>query len=706
MIFHAHPQRSGMPGCPLRTGFILLHYLMAAMGLACLVLSETLPSLAGFPLALGLAVCFYLELQGTIPLRPPAKFLLSNWGLLVLPALYLTFDLPLVDLVVWFLIFLMFSRFIYKTELNDYLLGYLISIVCLFIGALFIQDMAFGVLFLGFYLVLCWGLIVFNMMRERTGGKVPPEVFKRPGEREAISGSLMGLSALIILSSLLLTTIIFLTFPRFGLGILALNTNSSPISGFSDTVTLGDVGKIKENETVVMRLEYTKNGRKYRPPQRTLWRGVALDSYDGERWSATVNADWKWQNRPGIGINLFRVQPTVDVVRQEVLMETFDTNVVFTHGIPMYIDGNFRELSMDQSFALKTGNRRPGPKRFVMHSDIGRPDMSYDMTLPHPDPQVFNDLYLQLPPVSDELVGLAQSLVRGEIEPLKRANNILRFFGTGFGYTLKMKAPDEGSALDYFLFQRRKGHCEYFASAMVVLLRLAGVPARMINGFVGTEWNELGEYMIVRQKHAHSWVEAFIPGRGWLLFDPTPPDPGAVQGSSLGRAGLYLDLMRLYWQRYVIRYSSRDQIQFIKFFGKNKRELTQKIKIMTWVGWKRTTLWFRNHPWSVLLVAGGIALAGFLFKRRNEWGFPCWRRTSVPVAVRLYRHMLEKLAKQGIMKKPHWTHREFLDHLAGLPEEKTRLVKTITDYYEQTRFADRSFEDRETSRMFERLKHL
>ena len=95
-----------------------------------------------------------------------------------------------------------------------------------------------------------------------------------------------------------------------------------------------------------------------------------------------------------------------------------------------------------------------------------------------------------------------------------------------------MKNDPDKTALEHFLFSRKEGHSEYFASAMVILLRAAGVPARLVNGFVGAEWHEWGNHLIVRQSHAHSWVEAYLAGVRWAVFDPTPQAPTQPSGTN------------------------------------------------------------------------------------------------------------------------------------------------------------------------------
>jgi len=425
-------------------------------------------------------------------------------------------------------------------------------------GALFIQDMVFGAVFFSFYLSLCWSFMFYNMMVERVGSHCPPDQFRSAGEQETAGVSLFALSSSIVIISLALTATIFVTFPRMGLGFLSLEVSAPPVSGFSNRVTLGEVGRIKQNDSVVMRVEFKRNGQTYRPQNRILWRGVALDYYDGKTWSTTMPRAWKRRNWSGRGIRLFNPTSSKKVVEQNIFMETFNSPVIFTFGVPLFIEGSFQTIQMDESYSLKTTDTYTGPKRFTLFSDTKSPENNYSQPLPFPRQNLFPVRFLQMPPVSKDLGELASSLRKPEESPEKTANHILNFLLENYDYSMNMKrSATQISAMDEFLFVNKKGHCEYFASAMVLLLRLNDIPARIVNGFMGEEWNDLGQYMIVRQAHAHSWVEAYIPGKGWLSFDPTPPAPIGAESreTTFSRS---MDWVRLNWQRYVIKYSLRD----------------------------------------------------------------------------------------------------------------------------------------------------
>ena len=675
-------------GPRLRTCFIGFSYLLAALGIACLIFGGVVPMATGILFLTALMACFTLETYQKIPIYPPIRFSIWLAGLIVVPLVYFIWKPPILDLTVWFLIFILLTRFVFKSELNDYLYGYLISIVCLLIGALFIQDMVFGLLFLSFYLVLSWCLMFYNMMVERVGTHCPPSGFHQTGEHETAGFSLFALSATMILASFLLTAAIFVSFPRLGLGFLELGSREGAASGFSNRVELGEVGRIKQNESVVMRVEFRKNGQVYRPPYKVLWRGVNLDYYNGKTWFSTLPPAWQALNEHGRGAQLFSVAAPKEMVVQDIYMESFNSPVVFTYGIPLEIEGTFKQIQMDQGYSLKTTDHHTGPRRYTIIADIGNSKTNYTRPVHFNFPKIFPGRFLQLPKTSSRTVQLAKDLVKkGDSETVK-ASKILKYLKSNYGYSLDMERKAHVSALDEFLFERKEGHCEYFASAMAVLLRLQGIPSRVITGFASTEWNDLGQYMVVRQTHAHSWVEAYIPDRGWQVYDPTPPDPKAVPHSPnlLDRR---LDLMRLYWQRYVIRYSMQDQIQLVDYFNRETQDFKNRWKNWKTPSFKEMLTALKNHPWVFFLIAAGF-LGLLTGSKKYQWRGTPWA-PRLPFAVEVYRQMLKRLESHGIFKPRNATHLEFLKTLNGLLPEQMKAVESITRFYEQNRFGNLPF---------------
>jgi hypothetical protein len=687
----------------LRTGLIFFSNLLSTLGIYSLIVSGIFSPFIGLALVIGLFCICYLEMRDILPIQPMIKGINSKWLVLMIPSVYFLLSVPLIDLVTWFLVFIMYSRMIFKSELNDYLFGYLIAIVCILLGALFTKSISFAIIFFGFYLVLCWSLIFYNMMVERAGSHSPPDLFKTIGNNETAGTALFGLSASLILLSMVLTAAIFITFPRLGLNFFKINSASSPVSGFTETVTIGDVGKIKENDTVVMRVEYQRNNKSFRPTEKILWRGVVLNHYDGYRWSSTVGNTWTARNHQGAGTYVMSPGAIESLVTQHIFMEPFESNVIFTHGIPLFVDGNFHKIMLDQNYVLRTGSSWNGAKNFIFESDIGDSRKSFKMSLPEPDVDVFPKQFLQLPPLSRKFTNLALELTRNHSTPLAKANQVYQYLHDEFGYTLDMETSQKETALDHFLFTRKEGHCEYFATAMAVLLRVVGVPTRIVNGFTGEEWNDLGNYLIVRQKHAHSWVEVHLPGKGWVVFDPTPTDPSLSSQAEPSAFSRSLDMMRLNWQRYVVRYSVGDQIQILMSFQSHGESFVNKIKTLETIDWEDANKTFQDKQAYILLALMFFMLILVLFRNHpSSFGWLFFRIGSNHFAAHLYKEMLHRLGKMGIRKPAHFTHREFLGKLSSLPPEKQQAAQQVTQFYEDTRFAQTPF-NREKERYIWKL---
>jgi hypothetical protein len=689
----------------LRTAFLLFNYLLTAMALYCLTLSRVFSALFGVILFCALGLCLILEVKKVIPLKPPLKILSSVWGLIIFPLLYFSFEVALMDLLVWVLIALLFSRLVFKTALNDTVFGYLISLTCLLLGAMVSPDLEFAILFLAFYLVLSWGLITCNMVAEQAGSNSPPARFKQCGENAPLGGRLFGFSAALMILGLVVTTLIFTSFPRLGQG-LSLSDPLTPTTGFSDSVRLGDVGRLKQNSQVVMRIEFEKDSKPHRPQSPVYWRGVVLDHFNGSSWFSTVKPKWKFSNQPGVGVPLLPFDPKARVIRQNIYMDEFGSDVIFSQGLPLLVDGNFQSLQVNDSFALKSLDWQNRSRRVTLVSGAAPSRNS-------PAGRAFNDhnspllkKFLQLPTMNPEITRLAKNLTQNAVTDEIKANQILGHLRSSeFGYTLEQTQNSEQTPLDHFLFTRKKGHCEYFASAMVMLLRLSGVPARLVNGFIGLEWNDLGEYMVVRQHHAHSWVEAFLPEKGWVIYDPTPADPMFALNNFDDPLNRALDLLRLNWQRYFLSYSFMDQALLFNHLQSTGEETLSTIKGFETLEVASIKTFIIDNL-VVLLGLFGLTLV-LALKRHNLPGRRFFLFSKPPVyPVWLYREMLKKLRVQGIHKQPSSTPREFLKQLSTLPDDKLEPLQKITACYEKSRFGQFTIPETEKRALRNHLRKI
>jgi len=249
--------------------------------------------------------------------------------------------------------------------------------------------------------------------------------------------------------------------------------------------------------------------------------------------------------------------------------------------------------------------------------------------------------------------------------------------------------------LAFFLFHRKKGHCEYFASAMAVMLRVDGIPSRVITGFQSGIYNPISGAQLIRTSDAHSWVEAWLPERGWTTFDPTPPDPNGTGLSAWTRLSFYADAVDVFWQDWVLNYNLERQLQLASRVGESGRHIG--------FNWTDGPRWWSGRNWSSLrdfgfVALGAIALA-FLgkFLRRDGWRWWTTRQRLLKVqrgqgqasdATLLYQRMLKALRRRGI-EKPAWlTPCEFARVLQE--PELSGLVEDFTGAYNELRFGGKA----------------
>jgi len=242
--------------------------------------------------------------------------------------------------------------------------------------------------------------------------------------------------------------------------------------------------------------------------------------------------------------------------------------------------------------------------------------------------------YLQLPRLDPRIPRLADSLAAGRAARIDQVRAVEGWLQREFGYTLDLPRSRREAGLDAFLFSRREGHCEYFSTAMVVLLRARGIPARNVNGFLGGEWNDNGRYLAVTGNDAHSWVEVWFPESGWVPFDPTPPERAALVGrgadSWAWAARLWLDGMEYRWYKWVVDYNLERQLAVFR----GVREMFSRDRAAAGQG---SGAWRRVLPWG--LGAAGLLALWWLLRGR--------RRTPLRPESRAYLALRRAYARAG-----------------------------------------------------------
>jgi protein-glutamine gamma-glutamyltransferase len=362
-----------------------------------------------------------------------------------------------------------------------------------------------------------------------------------------------GMSAL----CLVMAAIVFVAFPRasqawVGRGAVV----ETAIVGFSDQVSIGTHGtRIHANPAVALRVEFPGGGAERAP--RLYWRGRSYDHFDGVRWSRTRTQPVREPPR--------RRRAAADI-EQRIYGVPLTTPVLF--GLPeiRQIVPNSRILPVREfggDFTYLGG----APPVYTVRSAAMPPPAAELRAGLHVVPPAL-DAYLQLPPTSPALRQLADSIAASATTAYDRVRATERWFHQHFGYTLELPRTGRETSIEHFLFVRREGHCEYFSTAMVVLLRAQGIAARNVNGFLGGEWNEFGNFLTVTQNQAHSWVEVWFPGHGWVTFDPTPTALG-VAADAAGTGWLHAlrrlsDGLEHRWSKWVLDYDLTRQSELTR----------------------------------------------------------------------------------------------------------------------------------------------
>jgi transglutaminase-like putative cysteine protease len=530
---------------------------------------------------------------------------------------------------------------------------------------------AFGVGFL-FVFVVFIGLVsavaLLQHVLAEAGRRETPPPDRIPAR------ALAGLAAGAAIAVFVATAGLFFVLPRVGLAALPLRARlGQMITGFSERVELGSYGSILTNSGVVMRVHMPYEADPQSLP--TLrWRGIVLDTFDGRVWSVRHPRQTRLL-RPNAGeFDVGQLRGRGPLVRQEIFLEPIGSEVIFAapHALRMSLATSL--LAVDDMGSVSVP--APGARlRYTVESELEVPLLAG--RLPHPAPPLEKadlERYLQLPALPPAIPALARQVAAGSDDPWQIATRLQRFLLREFRYTLDLERVSRLDPLQEFLFVRRAGNCEYFAASMAVMLRSLGVPSRLVNGFQRGEWNPYGQYFIVRYADAHSWVEAYMPGAGWVAFDPTPRASGELLAARAPML-LYLDSLRLQWHRYVVNWTLRDQVRAVQAMQ---------------VGFARLRAWragvdpetrARLVRLAAAILAGGLGLAGAVLWWRGRR--PAARQARIP---RFYRRALRRLARCGLRPGAGETAREFGGRVATLGPRAATAFDRLTALYERTRF--------------------
>jgi transglutaminase-like putative cysteine protease len=496
------------------------------------------------------------------------------------------------------------------------------------------------------------------------------------------------LSSALFTGILVLTTGMFFVLPRTARAALQhIVPQRYHIPGFANEVSLGEIGEIQQHSTPVMHV------RSYSlaPLPALHWRGASLSHFDGTRWyNRSTPDEWLPVDRGIAKLEATGSARTGQSLQYEVQLTGISPDTLFFAGVPETVSVNLPLLRRSAGGSVKVPRLPVAGLRYGVHAFL-EDEQAPVTTAPLPLADDARREFLELPRIDRRIVRLAREMTAGAATQEEEARAIERHLRQDYSYTLELPSSPPADPLANFLFVRRKGHCEYFASAMAVMLRTMGIPSRVATGFLGGVYNPMTGWQVLRASDAHSWVEAWIDGRGWTTFDPTPAAPAEAGSGLLSGLNLLIDAAGQFWQDWVLSYDIERQVVLASRLEQSSR----RFRTDWFDGWAERLDRAAGAISSHATLVGALLLAGALLAIYGR-SLAHWlarlariRRARRGAAARsdatlLYERMLAVLEKRGIRKPPWVTPLEFSKMLPA-PELASRVAR-LTEAYNQWRF--------------------
>jgi len=694
--------------------FGLIHRIMtdslAALGLLALVTSGELNRWIALAVVLGLALAL------SVPERWQDRPLLRRiaiaapLALFALQVLRALLGAEVLQVAVEFAAGLQVIRLATRRGATHDQQVVVLALLHLIAGTVLGGGLAYGLCFLGFLVIAPAALVLSHLRREvegnyrqgardRTG--LPVDVPRILRSRRVIGKHFLLFTCLLSIPIFVFTAVLFVMFPRVGLSLLLLgHARPERMIGFSDSVDLGGVGKLRTDPTIAMRVTYPDLPAQP-PPRLALYlRGTAFDHYDGRTWTRTQT-----RNVPvrlhGKYLPLQRYPHESTDRKLTIELEPIDPPVLFLpdravalklapRGTPLF--ARLPTIFAGAEEQLRYARTDDRGLRYHVYVARTPPTSLHGLTVPE------RNRYLALPPaLPPRVAALARTWTAGASGPAEQAKLIQSRLRREYAYDLESPSGAASNPLDHFLFESRRGHCEFYSTAMAILLRTLGVPSRNVAGFIGGTYNRFGDFYAVRQGDAHSWVEVYVDGSGWRRFDPTPPSDAAPQSEISGALAFLRDLVEAAaqrWSRHVIGYDLPQQMQLLRSARRGYFDLRGSSPLI------REALASPRR-----LVAGltGVLLLAFgvywLTRRRRRQGgrtpsAPTPQEISATQVVGLYRSLERALAIRGV---PRQTGTPPLAHARALEQLRHPIaadVLELTEIYQQVRFGGRPLDEK------------
>ncbi|MFK8031155.1 MAG: DUF3488 and DUF4129 domain-containing transglutaminase family protein [Gammaproteobacteria bacterium] len=499
-------------------------------------------------------------------------------------------------------------------------------------------------------LALVWiGTTTLVQVNRDTTPESPGKVFKQAGR--------------IVVQAVPLLLLLFLLFPRIPGPFWALPTTDSGQTGLSDSMSPGSISNLLQSSQIAFRAYFEDE----QPARSQLyWRGPVLEVLEGRNWSVR-----RVQTAPS------DVQLQGPAINYTMVLEPHQTKwllaLEFVHKDSLPRFGEFSPTGELVSRNVVTERRRMKLQShpiytFALNLDSAQRTLNLDTSNTN----------------NPRTKQLAKAWSDKSTSPAEVVNMALEHFNReAFVYSLTDARIADTNSVDSFLFDRRRGFCEHYASSFALLMRFAGIPARVVTGYMGGEVNGITGHTTVRQSDAHAWSEVWLEGRGWTRVDPTAavaperveqgisgalPDgeflPTLMMGSSGVMTGLRqaMDALNANWNNWVLGYSDERQWSLLERFGLKNRSLSSLLILL------------------MASVGSVLFLLTLWLKYRSRY-------TPKDPVLRVFHTFKRRLERFGVAAQPTEDAVAFGQRASLQVPEQANVIKQFCALYQQTRYS-------------------
>lgn len=620
----------------------------------------------------------------------------------------------LLHIVTWLVMYIQFYLMCHRKSVRHYYYLFLMSFFILISACAQEPEPAVAFGFTLFVLSAVWALFTLHVYAEALQNKdrSAPDIVDT-----GISGSIVPQRGLVVFdrnlyasigvlsfASILLTTLLFIATPRMEAGIFGANNNVESTTDVVSEIDLTIGGHVTPDATLVMRVQFPDepNGTY---GEELFWRSTSLELYRNARWErASAMRDHNYEDQTAFygftgGGRIVRRNPVPRArrVHQEIYLDDASLDGLPALSFVQSMTTSAGALTWDERMdtTVTVSNLKQSSLSYEAWSEVGELDEDALRAAPGSYRRVMGQAYRVLTnhDLEPRTVALARTITKDADNAYDRAVAVRNhFLSGGYLYSLSLPPGSEFNPVDTFIHESKSGHCELYASAMALMVRSLGIPARLVTGYAGGEWNASDQAYLVRKSMAHAWVEVYFINHGWVTFDPSPPASVPELGAwdqfsrTMGRYALNAKML---WYSEVIGFEGGIQWEELRDAFRNSakldfsflhREARNELSVSGFVV-PLVIIW--------LAIAGALGWAAFTlvaYLRRRAARRQGGAMTSHQVrAQRVYGRLKRRLSKLGADCHGK-TSGEVLELVSAGAAIDSGPVSNVIEVYNRARF--------------------